>query len=276
MSSTIHSNIVEHHPAMSWRSVVAGLLISFFVFGILLSLGIAIGGVSLTDGASLQNAGIMSGVWMLVSVLLSLFAGSYFASRISNYIAPWVGMAQGAVVAALFIGTLFYNIASLASWVASSAGSLASSAVQAGAPAAQQMSSQLNVGVNEIIEDNLAGVQFKGEPTTVMSGVASRLVRGNPDSAKAYLARNSNLSVSDVNTRIDQLQVQLRDAGDKAATAAAGAMKAAGWTLFGTMVLGLIVSVFAGILGSRANAGRPAVDAGFMGFRTFHHATPAR
>ncbi|MGZ5279925.1 MAG: hypothetical protein ACXWC9_08285, partial [Pseudobdellovibrionaceae bacterium] len=72
MSATIEPNnyFATSHPAMSWRSTVAGLMISLFAFAILLSLGVAIGGVSLTDGASLKDSGIMGAIWILVSVLL--------------------------------------------------------------------------------------------------------------------------------------------------------------------------------------------------------------
>lgn len=276
MSSTYPGFNAGHHPALSWRSVLAGFLVSFFVFGILLSLGVALGGVSLTDGASLRGSGIASGIWMLVSVLLSLFAGSYFASRVSNFVSPWVGMAQGAVLCALFVGALLWQFATLATWVTRTAGGAATSAVQGALPAAQQAASGLDIGLNEIIEDNLSGVQFKGEPTTIITGVASRLVRGNTESAKAYLARNSNLSVSEVNTRIDQAQVQLRETGDRAREAAAGAMQATGWTLFATMVLGLIVSSIAGMLGTTANSAVPTTRASFFGFRAYDQNALAR
>lgn len=265
------SGFVGTHPAMSWRSTVAGLLISLFSFGILLSLGVALGGVSLTDGASLRTSGIVGGLWLLFSVLLSLFAGSYFSSRISNFSSNWAGMAQGAVLAALFIGIVLWQFVSLASLITRTAGSLVGSAAQGiaqvGPQAAQGASSAMNLGINDIIEDNLQGIQFRGEPTTVISGVGSRLLRGNPDSAKRYLAANSNLTVAEVNQRIDQLQVQVQQATQDAQVAAAGALKITGWSLFGLMVLGLIVAIAGGVMGAVANRDEPAVGATLPGFR---------
>lgn len=261
---------VNSHPAMSWRATVAGLLISFFVFAILLSLGIAMGGVSLTDGADLRNSGVMGGLWLLISVLFSLFAGSYIGARISNFEAPWVGMSQGFVLASLFMGVLGWQLFGLAGWVTSATGNLLGSAAKAGAqaaPAAQNMASSLNIGVNEIIEDNLGDVQFKREPTTIMTGVASRLIRGNNEGAKAYLVRNSNLSAAEVDQRIAKLEMEMRKVTDDARLAAANTLKYVGWSLFATMVLGLITSIAGGVMGSMANRMNPAVRATLPGFR---------
>ena len=56
----LESEFSQHHPLVSWRSVLAGLLVSFLTLTILLSLGMAFGGVGLDDGTSLQNAGIFT------------------------------------------------------------------------------------------------------------------------------------------------------------------------------------------------------------------------
>jgi hypothetical protein len=259
------------HPAMSWRSTIAGLLVSLIVFATLLSLGIALGGISLADGASLKNSGIMGGLWLLFSVLLSLFAGSYFSARVSNFTAPWVGMAQGAVLAALFIGVVLWQFFSAASWMTQSAatlmGNAASVGAQYGAPAAESAVSSLNINVNNLIEDNLDGVQFKGDPSTVMAGVASRIINGNPGGAKRYLVQNSNLTTQEVNQRIDQLQTQVTKALDDARVATANALKVTGWSLFAMMVLGLLVSISAGVMGALANSEEPAVQSTLPGFR---------
>lgn len=254
MSTTaFDSNIVDSHPIMSWRSTIAGLLVSFLVFAILLSLGIAIGGVSLTDGANLRNSGIIGAIWMLASIFIALFAGSYVSGRVSAYVSNWTGVAQGAVLCALFLGIMLWQFVGLATWMTRSAGALVGSAVQAGAPIAQDAASQMNIGFNEIVEDNLGDVQLTGDPQTVAAGVASRLIRGNPESAKNYLARNSNLTRPEVDQRIDGVQAQITEAGDKARTAAAGALKVTGWSLFGTTLIGLLVSILGGIAGAKAH-----------------------
>lgn len=110
-------------------------------------------------------------------------------------------------------------------------------------------------------------MQLKGNPTTVLSGVASRIIRGNPEGAKRYLAASSNLSVAEVDQRINQLQVQLQKAGDEARLATANALKVTGWSLFAVMVLGGIVSIAGGVMGAVANGEAPASQATLPGFR---------
>lgn len=272
MSTTaIERTIVNSHPQMSWRSTVAGFIVSLLVFGILLSLGLALGGVSLTDGADLRNSGIIGAVWMLLSILISLFVGSYFSGRVSNYFSNWTGIAQGAVLCALFIGFVLWQFANFAGVVTRSAGSMIGGAAQM-APAAQGAASQMNIGLNEVVEDNLGGVQFNGDATTIMGGVASRLIRGNPESAKNYLAANSNLTRAEVDRRIAGAEAQLKETGDRAREAAAGAMKVTGWSLFGVTLLGLIVSIIGGVLGIASNRVAPADRVG-VGVRTFRPAT---
>ncbi len=274
MDTNASNAFVGTHPAMSWRSTIAGLLISLFIFGILLSLGIAIGGVSLSDGASLNNTGTIGALWLLLSVLLAVFAGSYFSARVSNFISPWVGMAQGAVLASLFIGVVLWQMVGLATWMTRSAGMLIGSVAQVGAQygpsAAQSAASTMNLSINEIIEENLSDVQFRTEPTIVISGVASRILRGNPEGAKRYLAAQSNLSVAQVDQRINELQVQVQNTTQEARVAAANALKITGWSLFAVMVLGLLVSIAGGVMGAIANSEEPATRATLPGFRPVH------
>ncbi|MEZ0391205.1 MAG: hypothetical protein ACAH59_03245 [Pseudobdellovibrionaceae bacterium] len=249
---TSEFEFADSHPAMSWRATIAGLLVSFLIFGILLSLGVALGGVSLTDGANLRNSGILGAVWMLLSIFFALFAGSYFSGRISTFVASWAGVAQGSVLCALFLGILLWQFVGLATWMTKSAGNLVGGAVQAGAPLAQGVAHQLDIGMNDIIEDNLGGVQLKGDARTIAGGLASRLIRGETESAKNYLARNSTLTRTEVDQRIESAQSQLTAAGERAREATAGALKITGWSLFVITLLGLIVSISGGVAGLKA------------------------
>jgi hypothetical protein len=273
MSTTAFDrSFVNPHAAVSWRSTIAGLLISFLVFGILLSLGMALGGVSLTDGANLKNSGIIGAVWMLLSVLISVFVGSYFAGRISTFVSSLSGIAHGAVLCALFIGLVLWQFVGFAGWVTKSAASFVGGAVQMGAPAAQGAANQMDLGMNTVLEDRLGDVQFKGDPKTVMTGVATRLIQGNTDSAKNYLAANSNLSRAEIDTRINQLQTQVQQAGEDARQAAASALKVTGWGLFFTSVIGLIVACLGGLMGTAANRLVPVDRSEGVGMRTFRPA----
>jgi hypothetical protein len=258
----IGSDPSDLHPAFSWKAVIAGSFISLFVFAILMSLGLAIGGVSLTDGVTLKNSGTFGGLWIIISVLISLFAGGYFTARISNFVSPWIGMAEGAVLAALFMGLVLWQAVGLAGFITRSAGSMIGGAVQAGAPVVQSAGNNMDIGVSNIIEDNMADVQFKTDAKTVMSGVASRMIRGNPDSAKAYLARNTNLTPAQIDAKVADLNTRLQAAANDARVAAAHAMQVSGWSLFAMLVLALIGAVFGGLFGSRVNRSVPVTESG--------------
>lgn len=250
-SKSFSDRIAEMHPALSWRSIVAGLLVSLFVFAVLMSLGIAIGGVSLTDGASLKNSGIMGGLWVGFSILVSLFTGGYLASRISHFASPLVGLAQGAVVASLFMGVVFWQLAGFTSWVASAAG-------QAVGSAANVVD---NFSFSDAVEENLVGVEFKGDGAAVMAGVTARLVQGQPEAAKNYLARNSTLTRPQIDTQINAAQAQVQQAMTDARIATANALKVTGWSLFATLIVSMIGALFGGILGSEINQKIPIENA---------------
>jgi hypothetical protein len=251
--------LAELHPAISWRSTVAGLIVSLFVFTLLMSLGVAIGGVSLSDGASFRNSGILGGLWIVFSVILSVFTGSYLAARVSHFVSPLIGIAQGAVLASLFMGFVLWQLAGFAGWMARSAGSLIGGAAQVGAPLVQTAAQNLNV--SEIVEDSMTGVQFKNDPSIVARGVAARLLRGEPDSAKLYLTRNTNLSSAEVDTRIAQLDTQIKQTTEEARVAAARALKITGWSLFTTLLLSMVGGLLGGVLGSQINQKLPIEQA---------------
>lgn len=98
----LESDLATSHPLISWRSVVAGLLIAFFTMIGLLGLGMGIGGISMSEETGIQGAGMFTGIWFTVSVLISLFLGSYFAARVSKFQYGRIGSAQGLVIAACF------------------------------------------------------------------------------------------------------------------------------------------------------------------------------
>jgi hypothetical protein len=264
----------SHHPAMSWRSVVAGFLISLFTFAVLMSLGMAIGGVSLQDGANLKNSGIMSGIWMIVSVLLSLGVGSYMATRVSKFASPSVGIVQASVLAALFTGFVLWQVLGLAGWLTSAAGSVISKTASFSTSAASGNGNTIMNQANDVIEDNLAGqgVTFTPDVKTVVSGVSNRLLRGDTDSAKAYLANHSNLTQADINAKVDQVNAQVKKAGDDARVAAAKALQVSGWSLFAVLALSWIGAVIGSLMAATANARMPITN---VEFRRKHTVRPA-
>lgn len=251
----LESDFAHLHPLISWRSVVAGLLISFLSLVILLSLGMAFGGLGLSDGASAQSAGIFTGVWFLVSSIISLFLGSYFAARVSKFHTNRIGSAQGLVIAALFFGFFLYQTFQTIGFVGGAATKTVSGAASAVSAGAQQLAGSETM--NTVIEDALGDLNLRRDPQTIASGVASRLLAGNPESAKNYLARNAGITPQEADRRIAEARTQVDSAMMKAREGAAGALQATGWTLFATLLLGAAAAIGGGALGSRANYRKP-------------------
>ena len=251
----LESDFAHLHPLVSWRSIVAGLLTTLLCLGALLALGMAIGGVSLEDGADAQTSGIMTGVWFLISSIISLFVGSYFAARISKFHTNRIGSAQGVVIAALFFGLFLWQTFAAIGWAGRTATNAAGTIGSGAASVIGQASG--NATVNNLVEDALGDLNLKSDPEVVASGVVSRLIKGNTEGAKNYLARQAGITPSEADTRIAQLRQQVDQAMVQARETAANALQGAGWSLFATLVLGAASAIGGGALGSRANFRKP-------------------
>ncbi len=257
-ASDTDADLVHFHPLVSWRSVIAGLLVTFLSLVGLIALGMAFGGIGLDDGASLQSAGIFTGVWFLVSTILSLFAGSYFAARVSKFRSGRIGSAQGLVIAALFIGVILWQMMAALGW----AGRMTNQAVSGAASIAGQGISQMvqNPAVNEMVEDAMGDLTIPPERVqAVVTGVGTRLLRGNTEGAKNYLARQAGISPDDADRRIAALRAQVDQGLIAARDQAASALRATGWTMFLTIVLATVSATLGGALGSRTNLRKPLV-----------------
>lgn len=255
----LESNSSNTHPLISWRSVVAGLLISFFTMAGLLGLGMAFGGISMNEDTSASSAGIFTGIWFLVSALLSLFVGSYFAARVSKFQTGRIGSAHGLVIAALFLGFFFYQTVSAIGSIGSAAGSLLGKTANLAGRGVEQasQSNAITTAVGNMAEDALGDLNLRSDPKVVATGVANRLMSGNVEGAKNYLALQAGISPAEADAKIAQLKIQADKAVGDAKMAAADAMKATGWSLFLMVVLGALAAVGGGGLGSVANFRNP-------------------
>lgn len=252
-------NVYEQGTAakhlICWRSIFAGLLMSLLVFSGALALGVAFGGIGLSGGTTAQNAGLFSGIWFLVSAVVALFVGGYFSVRLAKFRTDLVGCAHGFVIASIFMLLLMNSAATAVSFIASSAGNAASGAasmIGAGANAASQ-----SPMIQDMVDDSLAGLNLKADPQVVASGVASRLVRGDNEGAKNYLARQSGMTPAEADQRIATLKAQADAAMVKAREATATAMKATGWSVFLLIVLGAIAAATGGLLATHFNGLSP-------------------
>lgn len=253
LETTAISDRMTTHPLLSWRSVIAGFVVAMFSYLILLSLGIAVGSVSMIDGAdsSARSIGLIAGTWILVSAAASLLWGSYFAARISKFAAPMIGSAQAVVISALFFGFMTFQMISYSGMAGKAIGSTFGLAGQDVAAAVQ------STVVSDAVENSLQGLNLKSDTMVVAQGITLRFIEGNPTAARDYLSRQSGLAPTEIQARMDMLQAQVQTAMADARSAVARATAAAAWSLFTFMVIGMISSIVGGFLGSRTNVTQP-------------------
>ncbi|MFL5783463.1 MAG: hypothetical protein ACJ76H_02565 [Bacteriovoracaceae bacterium] len=235
------------HPLISWRSVVAGLLIAFFMMVGLIGLGMAFGGIRSLN---------FTGVWFLSSALVSIFTGSYFAARVSKFQAGRIGSAQGLVIASLFLGFFLYETVS----------TLVMNGKSTQKPVLDEISQEAELTLGEL--------NLHSGPEVVAKGLATRLIRGNLESAKNYLARETGITQDEASLRIADLRTRADRAEDHAKESAAAALKATGWSLFLLVMLGALASVLGGALGSVANFRNPLGREQFAAHHRLHAHAP--
>lgn len=272
----IETETIRAHPLISWRSTIGGLLISLLAMGILLSLGLAFGGGRYTDinaNATPKDLGVFSSVWFLISAVISVLVGSYFAARVSKYHLGRIGAAQGAVIASLFFGFFLYQSVLAIAGTGRLMGAVASEAASA-AQTGVGSAFTPDTALNNAVEDALGDLNLRSDPQTVFSGVASRLIAGDTTGARNYLARQAGVSPQVVDARINQLQTQINQALTQARQQAAKALQATGWALFVMLVLGTIAATVGGALGALANVRRPLAREAVVGERVEAVAVP--
>lgn len=241
-----------------WRAIFAGVFVSMLIYFTLMSLGLAIGAGEVKDvinGASASGLGTGAGIWLVVTVLISLFVGSYASSRVSGLIMTRVGYVQGAVIAALFFGLMITQAGMLIGAASSGVGALSGAVREVAGGAASQILN--NPKLSAIVDDALGDLKFKSSPEVVTTGVLSRALRGDTNSAINYLASQAGITREQAQARFDSLNVQVRDTAIQIGQTSADATRAFGWAAFAMMFLGSLIAMAGGGLGAQMNIRRP-------------------
>ncbi|SAK75367.1 hypothetical protein AWB76_04896 [Caballeronia temeraria] len=124
-------------PRLSWGAIIAGVILSMIVYLIMSVLGTAIGASLLSPMSKpdpLHGFGFGSGVWVIVTTVLAVFVGSYYAGRC----APVLGWLHGLLSWAVMTLLVVYGMTSLITGAVSTAGSVAATTAQVSATAANQ------------------------------------------------------------------------------------------------------------------------------------------
>lgn len=257
----LESDLVNPHALISWRSIVAGLLLAFFTMTGLIGLGLAFGGIGLDDDTSARGAGIFTGVWFVISALISIFIGSYFAARISKFRTGRIGSAQGLVIAALFVGFFLYQTMATIGMAGQAMGGMikgSSGMIARGVDKAADIP-VINNAVSNVAEDAIGDLNLKSDVRTVGTGVATRLVQGDTEGAKNYLSVQAGITPAEADARIAQMKTRVDKIIEDAKEGTAAALKSVGWSLFLLTLLGSLAAVAGGAMGSVANFRKPLI-----------------
>jgi hypothetical protein len=214
-----------------------------------------IGGLSLVntiqDNSSGNALAIGSGFWIVLCALVSLFVGSYFAARVSNYITGRIGATQGLVIASVFFLFMALNLGITIGATSRGVGNVI------GAVGGGVADLSKNQQVQQIADQLIVDRNLKSEPEVVVAGIVSRIAQGNTEGAKSYLANQAGMTRAEADQRINQVSAQLNTALKDAGVAAGRVVSGMGWTFFAIILFGTLCACLGGALGSRANFRHP-------------------
>ncbi len=174
-------------PRLSWGSVIAGVILSSIVYLIMSVLGTAIGASLLSPLSQpnpLHGFGFGSGVWVIVTTVLAVFIGSYFAGRC----APVLGWLHGLLSWAVMTLLIVFGMTSLIGGAVSTVGSVAATSAQVGVTAANQSNTDPSV-VNSAKQQLQAAVASAASAAS--SPEAQQDAREVADTAARTVARAS-------------------------------------------------------------------------------------
>src|SRR5580658_3616497 len=98
--------------SVSWGSIFAGVFIALTITTILNFLGIGLNLIAFSpDQETLSNMGFFSVVWVIVTSILSMFAGGWIAGRMSGYTSAVEGALHGLLVCGVSIFLTFVLVA---------------------------------------------------------------------------------------------------------------------------------------------------------------------
>ncbi len=244
---TTHS----HKHLVCWKSTLAGLAVAVVVFLGVTALSLAFGGIGLSDGSSAKAAGTFAAGSVILATMFAALAGGYVTTRLGRTEVDTLGTTQGLIVGAVFLIFVMFQVTSIIGSIGKVAGQTigaAASAVGSAAGAASE-----NSLVQDVVQDTLGDLQLKSDAGTVAKGLAGRLMRGDEEGAKRYLAYQAGIPASEVDKRVIEAKAKLDEAAKQIRETTAKIMRDTGWSLFVVIVLGMIASGLGGLLATKCN-----------------------
>lgn len=246
------------HTLISWGAIFSGLVIALITYAVLISLGIGFGGSSaanmIQDGGEVKALAMGAAIWIGLSVLISLAVGSYFAARTSTFVTGRMGGAQGVVIGALFFGLMLASAGQAVGFAGKGlAGMMGAIGVGAGSLAANQT-------VQTAVENGIGATNLKSEPSIVVKGLITRLIQGDSEAAKAYLANQTGLSSEELDAKYAEVEGKFKAVARDVGVKTADAVSASAWMMYWILLAGIAASALSGAFGTRRNFKKPVVE----------------
>ncbi len=200
---------------ISWRAIFAGWLVAAAVAMVLYALGAATGisAIRFADPDSMSRKMLMSAaVWLVVTWVVSLSLGSYFASAVTRTVHKRTGGLQGIAIWALSsILTILVGVAGLG------AVGLGSSFIAYESPADQERYKNPAVFQTQLKSAVTSKLKEEIKPET-LALISAEFIRGDKESAKNALLLNTTLTTEEANSVVNDLSTQTREVKVKAKT----------------------------------------------------------
>jgi len=274
------TEIVElSRPSMNWGAIIAGWLVAVGVAFLMYAGGLAMG-FSVFDPhdaeATAKGIGAGTALWMIVTWIVALLLGGMFASWFDSRDDRNMGFMHGITVWGLSVAASGLLLAlGMGGAIGSGAGMMGGARLaahahgmphagqHAGADARVVLQAQLMQRVRQAggaasgsiyapTAGGMATAPARLDPHTA-SAATMALIADQPDTAKALLAANTNLSPADIDSTVQGLSAPAARARGEikaAADSAAHYMAMAMWVLFASLLLSLIAAAIGGSLGA--------------------------
>ncbi len=266
------TEIVElAQPSMNWGAIIAGWLVAVGVAFLMYVGGLAMGFSVFAPHdaeATARGIGIGTALWMIVTWIVALLLGGMFASWFDSRDDRNMGVMHGITVWGLSVAASGLLLAlgmggAIGSGARLGAHARMAHGQQAGADARVALQAQLMQRVRQAggaasgsiyapTTGGMATAPARLDPHTA-SAATLALIADQPDTAKALLAANTNLSPADIDSTVQRLSApaaRARSDIKAAADNAAHYMAMAMWVLFASLLLSLIAAAIGGSLGA--------------------------
>lgn len=253
-----------HYTNVKWRAVFGGWLVALATALLLYTVGTAIGisVINFTDAEALNaKTATLSAMWVLITWIVALYLGSYFASALANDGEKHNGVLHGIGVWALStVLTVFVAAAGIGTLGAVLTGGL----LVAGPQVAEQVSktpmsfqTEIKDAVGAQAAKETANPNFRRAvrelDAETLTAVGSDFVRGDQNAAADSLAYHTSLNraeaqqvVNNLSAKIEEAKARLKEAKDKVAKFTTAALASS--------VLISLISLLAAIAGGSAGA----------------------